>query len=1020
MSSDCRFLFRSTKAYRAHRNAFDTNDHFGMIFYPDLQNNHVDLTLKVTSPFLLESAQEDLTDISNLIETRAHWRTILPRVTCLLTHVKDGIISDTFLQAFPPILEGVLNPDLAEQDTFTRLGLCWITLGQVAIDLFVPNAPIDPAALQRCSQRFHKAEHDEITMQLEMHLHLARRTTGESQNSTTHLLQALLAEVSKHLSSESSVSSVRADVARLHSYWAEVQQLVKQVLSPSKLEGLLNSFKNHDKSAESRERVLQESLAAFSQRLDALYSEYEDINKPIQLSLDFIKFGLRVTCYASSNLYDSTLNDLSLALTSFPSVHGAEQLAIETSNGEGMPSTFSSLVVRLTAILYQTHDISAVDDHICEIETAYEKAFGLWSMDRTRTEEREREAQSLYRQKKSEHDATDEIEAEEAEFRSLFPEFEDILDDSHSSTSKNPTLVVADDIKTFYRIHQLLFSRSQSKQDNTIFDNAKNRFIQDSILPAISSLSEKLDSSSVPFLLDRLGNIIHSFHTVHVGPRPYDFYQDANIPEARKGYLVIQAFIDRLNSLLLDWPDQMVLHHLKSRCEAMLDLRLSSPIAKILSTLEQLLLHSEDWEQFANRENTLKNQQQALVSQIVEWRRLELSSWLGILETQSHSFLSGMSEWWFRLYEVIVRGAMNAKDGDDTAMDATEYFDSLVPMLDDFMLSSPLGQYSTRLELLRSMEQFVSKAYRNRSDSHRATLSRVQVILHSTRHYFAQQESKLNTKLSEQRATVEKEIKDFIKLASWRDVNVQALKQSAQKTHRLLYKSIRKFRDILRQPITDIVQSISIDPTRAPFIHHQPRVEPVFGTSDVQFPPRSMNTLCAQHLLDLSKTFRNFKARVTTGVLSLVSSASITPTEELAEDVLSTVSSLSNSSIPTNVDKARRTILLKNLLSRKRKAWSDFMKEMKRAGLSANVKPDILTQQQSLRWLREQPVLTSSPGLASIVGDVEDYFYKLLRIMPEIRGTLSNHHNDLSTRELQRALMFVESCFTFALRSRTR
>ena len=51
---------------------------------------------------------------------------------------------------------------------------------------------------------------------------------------------------------------------------------------------------------------------------------------------------------------------------------------------------------------------------------------------------------------------------------------------------------------------------------------------------------------------------------------------------------------------------------------------------------------------------------------------------------------------------------------------------------------------------------------------------------------------------------------------------------------------------------------------------------------------------------------------------------------------------------------------------------------------------------------------------------IEDYFYKLLRIMPEIRGTLSNHHSDLSTRELQRALMFVESCFTLALRSRTR
>lgn len=975
---------------------------------------------KIVTPFLLESAQEVLVHVANSVQARRHWRTILPHVVRLLAHVKPDIVSGTFHRMLLPILQQLLYPITSDQDALASIGSCWVTLGRVAIDLFVPDAPIDPAALQHCSRLFHQAKYDEISQQLEMHLHLERRTTGGTENDTIHLLRGLQEDISKSIGAEYSISPARADVSRLHSYWAEVHQLVKQVLSPEKLERLGVSFKDRDKSGESRERVMQESLAAFTQRLDTLYSDYGDINKPIQLSLDLIRFGLRVTCFSSFNPHDTNKNALAYSLTSFPAVNGAEQLAIGVTETDQSPSSFSSLVARLAAILYQAYDNHAVDDHIRDIEATYEKAFGLWSVDRTRAEEREREAQSLYRQRKSEHDASDEIEAEEAEFRSMFPEFEDVLEESHSKTSSSSALVVADDIKTFYKIHQLLFSASQNERGGKIFEQAKSRLLQEFIFPAIANLSEGLDSSSTPFLLDRLDTLIQSFHAVPVGAQPYDFYQDANIPEANKGHQVVQSFIERLNSLLLDWPDQMVLHHLKSRCEAILSLRLSSPIAKILSAFEQLLLQSEDWEQYANRENTIKGQQQALVAQIVEWRRLELSSWQGILETQTHAFLSGMSEWWFKLYEVVIRGAMKTNEDDDAAMGATEYFDNLVPMLDDFMLSSPLGQYSARLQLLHSMETFVSKAYRNYPGSHQSTLSRVQAILHSTRQYFSQQESKVGTKLSDRRTTVEKEIRDFIKLASWRDVNVQALKQSAQKTHRLLYKSIRKFRDILRQPITDIVQSISGDPIRTPFSREIPRVEPVFGTLDIHFPLRPTNTQCAQHLVDLSKTFKNFKGHITTRVLSTVITASVTPTEDVTEDILSIVNNLSNSSIPSNVDKARRTVLLKNLLSRKRKAWSDFLKEMKRAGLSANVKPDILVQQQSIRWLREQPLLKTSETLAPIIESIEEYFYKLVRVMPEIRGTLSNHHGDLSTRELQRALMFVESCLTLALRSRTR
>ena len=91
----------------------------------------------------------------------------------------------------------------------------------------------------------------------------------------------------------------------------------------------------------------------------------------------------------------------------------------------------------------------------------------------------------------------------------------------------------------------------------------------------------------------------------------------------------------------------------------------------------------------------------------------------------------------------------------------------------------------------------------SKSGNERVALHRARCVLHATEQYYGLFSTQLATHLSVQRETLETEIGGFIKLASWKDVNVQALKQSAQRTHHQLYKIIRKFRDLLRQPISE-------------------------------------------------------------------------------------------------------------------------------------------------------------------------------------------------------------------------
>ena len=97
-----------------------------------------------------------------------------------------------------------------------------------------------------------------------------------------------------------------------------------------------------------------------------------------------------------------------------------------------------------------------------------------------------------------------------------------------------------------------------------------------------------------------------------------------------------------------------------------------------------------------------------------------------------------------------------------------------------------------------------------------------------------------------------------------------------------------------------------------------------------------------------------------------------------------------------------------------------MLKELKRAGIPVNVKPEVLREQRDERWIKEQPILcASSDGI--VFGEKGDlYFYRLLGLLPELRATTAGHHQDITTRELQRGITLLESGVSMALGSRAK
>ncbi|EMD40100.1 hypothetical protein CERSUDRAFT_122188 [Gelatoporia subvermispora B] len=932
----------------------------------------------------------------------------------------DARQSDNFSAAYKRHLRPVLHQlsITRDLDSSSRLlGRSWIALCQLLLDLYVPDAPVDPLSMRQCAQEFWDCQQTALKMQIELHRQHSLRRYGFRDGWIVTYLDALLSDARDHAASNSTAFyPPREDVAALHAYWTEVSQFIAHVISPTKIDALVISLENQEPGTTMREQVIQESISAFLQRLDTAHSAFADINGPLELALSGFKLGLRLLADATRSAESDVGDTLSFAsaLVISPSVRSVRLLCETETTGAASELALTGLLAKVAAVGMERAFIGHSAAHLQTLKALYEQAFGFWAIDRARQEDRERAAQTLYRQ----HDASADADLEEEEFLTLFPQYEDVFDDESIQEQKShrPTLLVdTPQSIQLASMHNVMFANQGENRDHMswLFTHFRRALVAK--ISARTTLPESIDLISRGFQICLLDTTLDGLLSGSAASerRPYNFYSDANVPESRKALEVLQSLRSRLEILVQEWPDQMVLQHLVTRCVTITEFNLHSPVPKFLSALEQLLLQTDDWEMYANRENTLKSYQQQLTSLIVDWRRLELACWQDLLRTEAKTFAEGTSEWWFRLYEVVVRGGLAAHE-EDSHHDGhlTAYLDNLVPLLDDFVTSSPLGQFDARMRLMRGFESYIGHLHMEGEGS---GLLRIQRLLHHTRQFYAQFSPHVSNALSKQQSELEKEIRDFIKLASWKDINVHALKQSAQRTHRQLYKCIRKFRDVLHQPVTGFFTHISEVADVAPSSY-----PPVSLASEAEhpLPEYSGRPGLPAHLANLARTFRNFQSLICERVCGGINALSPKEVDSLAVEVITTTKTLAGSAPPSDMTTDQKTKFVKALLGRKRKAWSDLLKELKRLGFAPNMKPEILELLRSRRWIRERPAADVPAYLRPSLSKAEDYFHRISAVIPELRNSLSNHHSDISGRDLLRALMLLESGLSIALEAR--
>ncbi|XP_015262586.1 PREDICTED: midasin [Gekko japonicus] len=808
----------------------------------------------------------------------------------------------------------------------------------------------------------------------------------------------LYQELHQYVSSIAQISKVQDLLARLlqflHGDKSQSVQAVQKVLS--------------------EEAAWQQSHHQFRKHLTEDYTAFPDVVTPLQAAVLQMQHGLRLVASEvhkttlNSFVCPNKLGTLVASLLSFPSVGGAfptylshadalcsvnsldvlrglqrlsQKYSVEDSDREQrMCLTQEQLLVN--ALLYlRCHVLSKGEldhkslqlfRHLCQV------IINEWDEQERLAQEEEEQKNSLYRYKAKSHGSgLSEEEEEEREFRNKFPlhekDFKDITnqasleeemetEDGLENEAAFETLLLSHhSLKTVMEVHQqlcLYFARSLWYQQNMPSNQTKyhlTTFI--SCYQTGSSLvahfypligSEINDNLQGCQLLAStiLQNTLFEGETSELGlqlKEPYDFYQHPNVQQVQLCQPVLENFAKEVKALLQEWPDHPALVQLLVVMDRIRSFPLSSPLSKFLNGLEILLTKSQDWEESASRAVSLRKHLDLVTQLIIQWHKLELNCWSTSLDnTMQHQTEKSMKHW-LSVYQIIEKywQEQTEKKTEDRQMNLT----AVVSTLEAFIEGSTLGEFHTRLQMLLEFHCHVLLMPQVEGND---TLRNV---LWNLYHYYKQFSECVQTKLTELRQPIEKELKEFVKISKWNDVSFWAVKQSVEKAHRTLFKFMKKFEAALNEPCQSALietfkdeQLLSLQKqgssdnqeTKIQSLHNILRKKLASTIDAVQaahlegiqgdvFHPESLQARLPKLTKRMAKICTTFVKNNT--FLDLVENL-----DQFTGDIIASAHELQNTSVSLLADKEKQKSEVKHLLVQKQRALTELFKNLATTG----------------------------------------------------------------------------------------
>ncbi|EJS42740.1 mdn1p [Saccharomyces arboricola H-6] len=861
-------------------------------------------------------------------------------------------------------------------NSLEALGEAWILFGTGLLLLYVPDSPNDPAI------------HDHVlydlffkTKNYSQELVKSWRNVREVISGDNEILTEKLINVISDDNAPQSPRVYRANVS-IDNLFDEWMAFLTSTMSSQQIKDLSGTYKHDSDQSDRRLEMLQQNSAHFLNRLDSAYPEFADLNDILAGYIYSVNFGFDLVrlqkrkdraSFQISPLW--SMDPINISSTENV-VNAYRELSkffkkstVENSSVERILLYFLSL------FKFHNKDVLLLDVFKAALYTLYSR----WSLRRLRQEQEENEKSSMFK-------FNDNSDDYEADFKNLFPDYEEtvlITDEKAVSTSEN-----LDEV--YSQIADIYISIFDKNNNANFSSELKNGAIITTVLKEEleNSKIESLKSGTLSAVINRLDEETQSFKNAK-DFGDIDFYHDFSIAEFQKASEIIESLLKSVLKLLEQWPEHATLNELYRVSQEFLNYPIQTPLARQLQKIEQIYTFLNEWEKYASSEVSLNNTVKLITDLIVSWRKLELRTWKGLFNSEDEKIRKSIGKWWFNLYEsIIISNFGNEKE------EITANTTLLVSSLNLFFSKSTLGEFSARLNLVKAFYEHVQLiGFKN---------SMVESLLHNTMKFYYQFKPLIDERVAAGKKSLEKEIDDIILLASWKDVNIDALKQSSRKSHNNLYKIVRKYRELLSGDVKSIIEAgvsfskesrVKLSALRQHF-YEDPNLEiskelvkKIGSWSSRPAPLRNVEivTINMNSYLEKisSQEFPNF---------SDFASEFYAEAERLRKET------------PGIYTKENKKILA-YLKTQKSKVLGDALKELRRIGLKANFREDIQKVQSSTTTI----LANIAPFKDKYLNSADTFFFKILDILPKLRNAVSNPSDDIPISTIERGMALAQS-----------
>ncbi|KAI9031012.1 hypothetical protein CLU79DRAFT_694874, partial [Phycomyces nitens] len=1046
------------------------------------------------TPFVNDLLNSTIYTVENV---REHYDVILSVIAQISIVLEDANMNAFYTSAVEALSETIRHfrsKDLVAY--FKSAGKTRVLLGLAFVSAYVPDYPVDPTSEPRLRVDLLTKKKQECLDIINVRSAIETLYTGNKTNPVVEGQKFILSQVNESLAKSSTTFSLRPTKSQLDDIFVDLRYLQKSMLERN-VETLMQDLEDTGmESVMQREALLQGNALQFLDRVQAKYPMYRDILQPLLVAVDDIKYGLRIM--TSHHRNDAT-NDF-LAQVVEMLIRGQDGSELPTDldcHTLASPDTLAQLkeiiferasasnkwsfYLRILIIVLQRlvmsisgHGYIRLEDMSC-LNVVFNEIVQIWKAAQVYKRQKEIERDQMYKTRAKKYEPLTDEEQEELDMRKTFADFNEVYEDlveDNEPTAKSggqmntPNEVeeesVLDDTDTqrIGHLHKMIFDTFRHDVC-AHFTKSWDR----EVLQAYTMAGQlaKMASSAFSSKTDRVcnaGNLRIASMAIRrlesedsfglTSDDIYDFYKSENVGEAKRVEPVIRRFKNRVMEILAEWPEHAVLQQIIAVCDRILGFSILSPVAQFLTGIELLLQKSEDWEAYAAKHVSIQAQRDELVSLIVRWRQLELNCWPKLLAAQEQYSQDAAFTWWFHLYDALNNTSFELGTEEEKGKKTKE----LLTALDQFVQVSTLVEFEPRLKMVDSFyRQARMQAELAQTDGERLSHETVATVLRNVYLYYDQFRDHARTYLAQLRKPIEKDLKDFVKIASWKDINIYALRQSAQKTHRQLHKCIRKYREILGHTMLTIIATYNqeqamfqygddkrYDDTKKGFVDQldQPKLwltkTNISSTMPIEWPVSAQPV--KRHLANLQSTLNRMRLYCREDVFVADNYTKELPLETFMTDIINQIKHFQKETPAVMTDENKSMVKLQKL--QKKKALVDFLKELKRLGLKwrattlaeQNADTSQLFRLKSAeldyvlmnRDLQKQDLSThgcTNQDTLDLWNKANSYYYRSIARLTHLRNLSTTQvHKDLSMLEVERCMSTTEYAFSLVTKER--